>query len=78
MSINALQTKLEREGFAVEAIRIADGTKEGKPGLRVRHDYEWKYPTAEARQASAIVTKMARRAGYDAEPRGYLSATWVF
>lgn len=78
IKLDTLKKKLESAGLDVENIRLTDGAGGSRPALRVNHDYTGKYPDAETWKKREAAAKIARRAGYKEEARGFYSATFIY
>lgn len=78
IKLETLKKRLEAAGLAVENIRLTTGDGGTRPALRVDHDYTGKYPDAETWKKREAAAKIARRAGYKEEARGFYSATFIY
>lgn len=78
MSIATLYNKLRKSGYDAESVNLWSDDGNARPGIMVKHDYCGLYPTQNVLETHAAVVNIARRAGFNAEKRGYCTATLIF
>lgn len=78
MNIVALYNKLIKSGYEAEKINLWSNDGKARPGIMVKHDYCGLYPTKDALDIHAAVASIARRAGFQADKRGYCTATLIY
>lgn len=78
MNIAALYNKLLKSGYEAKKVNLWSNDGKERFGIMVKHDYCGPYPTKEALETHVAVANIARHAGFDAEKRGYYTATLIY
>lgn len=78
MKMTTLYNKLLKSGYEAEKINLWSNDGNARPGIMVKHDYCGLYPTKNALETHAAVVNIARRAGFNAEKRGYCTGTLIY
>lgn len=78
MNIATLYNKLIKSGYEAEKVNLWGNDGKARPGIMVKHDYCGLYPTKDALDIHAAVASIARRAGFNADKRGYCTATLIY
>lgn len=78
MNIATLYNNLRKNGYTAESVNLWSDDGNARPGIMVKHDYFGLYPTQNALETHVAVVNIARRAGFNAEKRGYCTGTLIY
>lgn len=78
MNIVTLYNKLLKNGYEAKKVNLLSKDGKERLGIMVKHDYNGPYPTKDALDIHTAVASIARRAGFNADKRGYCTATLIY